>query len=568
MSLIHRHYKYDTSFRVNDSIASVHNKPPLTVSTSPRNLQSELSVSARNLVSINSLPDQLSAYYLKEIKSAQNFYGSQSLLSSFSLKQKPTAELSISELYHPDKPSGEFPKFIPFLSQRRINLPGAKLSLIHNPEHGPAVVETEPGDHSGLELESSVHEARSPRTMNTKSVRKPKLDSYLDMLHKTDHSSLERRWKQKLRGTVDLNNQKNQMNKDQTSLDFNAQYIKSLFPAPPAKKTTDSLNRLDFPAKDRLGIARFKESRKPSDVIGSINLDGIGVGGGTLGATSNEALPLPIQTKKSIGVISTIFKFNSNSNGNGNNNMNNTNNTSNINNANIITHNNGILMKNKMRTSLTYQEHQALFRDIAFNLHEIYAHNQNEQRFLNILNMLSDKNGNLVKLMHAKSHKVYDYDPVKLENKFAMIEFVYENLTIPQKLQKKKDGIILCEPTMLADLTVFCQKLEDYNVRKKREALKMVEYGLQETKQKIEVYREKKASEYAKQGKIKKFMENLKYDNPLKKPKPEGHAIDLDPKTVIEKYQRNILDYKHLRRPNLEYAVFINGIYNEWANQG
>jgi len=392
------------------------------------------------------------------------------------------------------------------------------------------------------------------------------------MLHSTDHSSLEKRWKQKLRGTIDLSSQKNQMNKDQTSLDFNAQFIKSLFPAPPTKKTTDSLNRLDFPTKDRLGIARFKESRKPSDVIGSINLDNIGGGVGTLGATSNEALPIPLQTKKSLLATSTIMRFNSNSGKD--NNMNNTNNTNVPNNTvNIITNNNpnnngGILMKNKIRVSPTYQEHQALFRDIAFNLHEIYVHNQNEQRFLNILNMLSDRNGNLVKLVHAKSHKVYDYDPAKLENKFAMIEFVYENLTIPQKLQKKKEGIILCEPTMLGDLTVFCQKLEDYNVRKKREALKMVEYGLQETKQKIEVYREKKASEYAKQGKIKKFMENQKYDNPLKKPKPEGHVIDLDPQTVIEKYQRNIMDYKHLRRPNLEYAVFINGIYNEWANQG
>ncbi len=224
----------------------------------------------------------------------------------------------------------------------------------------------------------------------------------------------------------------------------------------------------------------------------------------------------------------------------------------------------GTMIIKKKKSTLHQAENQIMYREIAENIHEIYLSHRNERQLTSLIQFLVENNLEIMKLVLAKYHKINDYDPVKLEQRLEMIEFVSDPVSIPIRLQKKKDGITLLDLSVLYQLQAFSQRLEDYNLKRRNENLELVNRTLKETQMKIKKMNEKKRNQLAKEGKINELFHHLQtYTNG---DECLGFQQNTDPTRIVKEIQRNFFDYQHLKKKNIDFALCVNNTYNEWIS--
>ena len=204
-------------------------------------------------------------------------------------------------------------------------------------------------------------------------------------------------------------------------------------------------------------------------------------------------------------------------------------------------------------------EHDHLFRELTIHLQELYQITGNDQKMATVLEKLSDYNPKVTNIILPKFHKVNDYDANKLEQKFAMIEVVTESLSIPVKLQKKKDGITLIEPSVMEEISSLNKKIEEYNIFKRNERLKVMEDRILQSQFKLQELHHRKYEASKRMGNrmptddisVNKITSNVSQDD--------------DPLLAIEEFQRVHGEFKHLNRRNMEHARKVNEVFSKWV---
>ena len=221
------------------------------------------------------------------------------------------------------------------------------------------------------------------------------------------------------------------------------------------------------------------------------------------------------------------------------------------------------LTKQLTRAVSRTTEVDSLFTELAVNLQDLFQLLGNEQKMATVLNKLSQESLKVMTLILPKFHKVNDYEASKLEQKFATIEVITETLSIPMKLQKKKDGITLIEPAVLEELKDLNKTIEEYNVVKKREQLKLVEDRLVQSQANLQAFRHRKLLSISKSG---KGMYSSNHQEKTVNISPT-FSYDNDPMALVEDYQRNNDELKHLNKKYLEHGRAVNELFNKWMSQ-
>ena len=204
-------------------------------------------------------------------------------------------------------------------------------------------------------------------------------------------------------------------------------------------------------------------------------------------------------------------------------------------------------------------EYDHLFRELTIHLQDLYQITGNDQKMVTVLEKLSDYSPKVTNIILPKFHKVNDYDAIKLEQKFAMIEIVTESLSIPVKLQKKKDGITLIEPSVMEEISSLNKKIEEYNIFKRNERLKVMEDRILQSQFKLQELHHRKYEASKRMGtrmptddiSLNKITSNVSQDD--------------DPLLAIEEFQKVHGEFKHLNRRNMEHARKVNEVFSKWV---
>ena len=510
MSIIHKKYKYNNSFNSKDSILSFPSGQNITPKSFSYKNSSSVSHSPRDLLPLKPLKDTAYDHYFGQLelsKSPRNATYRDSPISGGHL----ATEISISDLYKNSFQGS--PLSFPSISIKKPKVPALKLAQL-------PPLEIEQNTLPSSSRQETSKNMPSTRHFQTKVTKKPKLDAYLEYLT-VRNSSNEDSLTLKLRASAELRNPKSFNRPDCPALEINSQLIASILPLSNSRGLES--NQINL-IKERSDSLKKRPSKMTSETPNSLVMD----------SKLSSKAEVATQSKKP-QITNTIRRV-------------------------------SLLLNPKQQRKHSQQlnEHMILFKDIATNLHEVYLHHKNEKQFSKIVEVLAEDNFEILKLVHAKYHKINDYDPVKLEQKFCNIEVMTENLSVPLKLQKKREGKILVEAPFINELQIFNHKLEDYNVKRRYENLEAIHYGLKETQRKIKIFQERKGNQLAKEGKIMDFLANLERTKNLEKNFNVAQR-GMDPSEYVENLQRNHQNYKNLKKKNLDFALCINGIYNEWV---
>lgn len=208
-------------------------------------------------------------------------------------------------------------------------------------------------------------------------------------------------------------------------------------------------------------------------------------------------------------------------------------------------------------------QEQLLFKALAHNLNELYNIYGYEKKVHSVIEQLTDNNEKVVQLISSKAHKVSDYDIKKLTERFTLIEFSSEHVSIPEKLEKNRLGIITVEPSLLKELQNFNEKVEEYVIDKKRSQLKQIEDGLIQTEENLQEILLKKTKDMSSKHRIKQFQEA----KALIEDRPKVGMYFLtsdDPVTVVEGHQKAHGDLKYVKIKNLEHARGLKEVFSTW----
>lgn len=214
-------------------------------------------------------------------------------------------------------------------------------------------------------------------------------------------------------------------------------------------------------------------------------------------------------------------------------------------------------------------EHDAFFKQLSMNLQDLYQLVGNDQKINLVLEKISQHNAKVMSIISPKFHKVNDFDAGRLEAKFSMIEVMTEILTIPQKLQKKRDGITLIDPHLMDELGEFNRRAEEFNIEKRKEHLRLMEDKLKQSREILQDFKAKKIYQIQKKGQTKGGLKSFyELQGAIDETINFGANMTLegDPMSAVEKFQRNNGDFKHLSRKNIEHARGVSNLFSRWLN--
>ena len=203
-----------------------------------------------------------------------------------------------------------------------------------------------------------------------------------------------------------------------------------------------------------------------------------------------------------------------------------------------------------------------LFNELAINLQDLYQILGNDKKMASVLEKLSLHNPTITGIILPKFHKVMDYDAIKLEQKFTLVELASESMSIPAKLQKLKEGVVFIDPSVIVELGLLNRKIEEFTILKKKEQLKVMEDRIIQSHKKLEELQQKKAiTSKLRNGRKYNFAEKSINESV---PYNSNYNVHNDPMAAMEEYQKKNGDFKHLNRKNLEHARGVNEIFSKW----
>ena len=214
---------------------------------------------------------------------------------------------------------------------------------------------------------------------------------------------------------------------------------------------------------------------------------------------------------------------------------------------------------NKQPKVVRSADYDHIFHGLSLSLQDLYQIIGNDQKMVAVLEKLTDYNPKVINIVLPKFHRINDYDAIKLEQKFAMIEVVTENLSIPVKLQKKKDGITLIEPAVMDEIHSLNKKIEEFNILKKNEQLKVMEDRILQSQIKLQELHHRKYQASKSLGK------RIPTDDITRNRITSNGSQDEDPLLAIEEYQKIHGEFKHLNKRNMEHARKVNDVFTKWV---
>jgi len=221
------------------------------------------------------------------------------------------------------------------------------------------------------------------------------------------------------------------------------------------------------------------------------------------------------------------------------------------------------LVKMPSKLRMFRNNHEAFFKVLAQNLNEAYNYFMNEKKVQNLFETLTDKNSQILELIFPKNIKVITFDAFRLEQRFAMVEFVSEHLSIPAKLEKMRQGVILLEPSLVKELQAFNEKLEDFIILKKREHLQLIKDKLIQTEDNLQYLFQKKIEGIRKKNRVKEYEEAKAIIS--ERPKiGYYHFTQENPIAMVENYQLEHGELKNVKYKNVEHARGLSEIFLEW----
>jgi len=220
----------------------------------------------------------------------------------------------------------------------------------------------------------------------------------------------------------------------------------------------------------------------------------------------------------------------------------------------------------KQNTSLIRlykNNYETFFKQLAQNLHEIFSFFMNEKKVVSIIENLADDNQKILDIVSSKSHKFVNYEVNKLDQRFSMIELVYENLSVPVKLEKMRQGILLLEPSIMKELHAFNEKLEQFIIQKKRDQLKQIEDRLIQTEDNLKEIYQKKIGEIGRKNRVKEYYQVKASMNDRPKIGDYYYAPG-DPASILEVHQHGYGELKNVKLKNIEHAKGLTEVFNAW----
>jgi len=220
----------------------------------------------------------------------------------------------------------------------------------------------------------------------------------------------------------------------------------------------------------------------------------------------------------------------------------------------------------KQNTSLIRfykNNHEVFFKQLAQNLNEVFSFFGNEKKVVSIIENLAEDNQKVLDLVSSKSHKFTNYDTNKLDQRFSMIELIYEALSVPVKLEKMRQGIILLEPSIMKDLHAFNDKLEGFIIQKKRDQLKQIEDRLIQTEDNLKEIYNKKIGEIGRKNKVKEYYKVKAFLNDRPRIGDYYYAPG-DPVSILEVHQHDYGELKNVKLKNIEHAKGLTEVFNAW----
>ena len=207
--------------------------------------------------------------------------------------------------------------------------------------------------------------------------------------------------------------------------------------------------------------------------------------------------------------------------------------------------------------------YEAFFKVLAQNLNELYSIYMNEKKVQSVLDKLARKDSGILEIISSKIHKIAAYDTNKLEQRFALVEVVHDNLSIPMKLEKMKQGLILIEPLIIKELQSFNERLETLIIKKKRDQLKLIEDRLIQSEENLKNICLKRLNDVRLNDRMKHYQDAKDIINE----RPQAgyyHFCPADPVTIIENHQQIHGDLKNIKLKNLEHARGLTEIFYSW----
>ena len=518
MSLVHKHYKYDKFFKALDS--RVQPRPEF---------EDNVLITDQNTSRSNTTPYGLpvlsprSGYYIGKLNNittpTNNVDATETTtLNSFFNNSKSKRDMQASSI-HPATPSDSKPAplRIPKLTIRKFDHTDFPNS---NPLKSAKSKVSSP---MTFDSSSNIKSARFRDTIAAKNDSR--ISNYLSYLNQTEKSISEDRWEQRFRDSQRHNKIKVPKDDQLSALEMNAKIIEPLLMVEP----TESARMSPYFTKDLTIEHRKPSKQKTSIIIEAPTLTSVT----SFKELKSEEAPIRskhLTLRTSTRLVSMLSP------------------------------------KRRAKRATIVSDNRLLYREIASNLHELYTHCLNEKRIANIVAVLASQNTQVIKLVLAKYHRVENYDPARLEQKFAMIEFIPEGASIPLRSQKKEIFNVV-DISVLGHLQVFSQKLEEYNIKKRNETLLAVKSNLDETRQKVSEYRQKRIKNLASKGDVKRYCAKEALEKDLMDI-PTYNPGQMDTTEAVRMYQRNNIDFKFIQNKNLEYALCLNSVFNDLAKEG
>ena len=208
---------------------------------------------------------------------------------------------------------------------------------------------------------------------------------------------------------------------------------------------------------------------------------------------------------------------------------------------------------------------EEFIKDLAFNLRQLALANVNENLTASAIEKISNKNTKIIDLVSPKSHKLTEYDLLKLEKKFKNIEMLPSGFSLSNlpPIDKKKNETVYIEPYTLKLLTEFNNNLEQYNIQKKVEGYKNAEEFLVKVGNKIRED-EIRLGRLLEKPELKEFAENRSgfKAKSLVQPKYFTHFAIA---RKIDEYELMSGEMKLVKRRNLAVTRALQDLVDRWC---
>ncbi len=203
------------------------------------------------------------------------------------------------------------------------------------------------------------------------------------------------------------------------------------------------------------------------------------------------------------------------------------------------------------------------FRELASNLQDLYQLLGNEKKVVSELNKLGNYNSRVMAILSPKFHHVSNFNAQKLEQKFAIIEVSQESVPSRIKLLKMEEGSMLIDNYTFIELDVMNKKIEEYIVAKKKENLKYLEEGIEQSQMKLEEFRLKEMTKIRRRPMQKQNLRAQQFLTESSLPIHSGFLSFDEPVEAVDKYQKLKGGLHLIKRKNLEHAKGVNETYKQ-----